>query len=232
MYLLKNVYNADMKNNDAVDLISIDDLLKQLNKLEIQLGQGDPYNRLRYYTKIGWIPNMQRKTINKKVIGHYPNHTLDLIKKIDELKSQNFSNDQISKELKKKNWTINLKNLLMYYKSFPATVGLLLLVVVLILQVYTYKQNEYIIQTNSRPGVNSVPAILESGSFYVPKNRSEVQIKTKNNSINTKVYVSFTQNYKPATKYWVEKDEIGAGFVLKLDTPPVQDANFDWWLSQ
>jgi hypothetical protein len=83
-------------------LISVEDLIEELNKQNIDLGKGDPYNRLRYYTKMGWIPHMIRKKNSKNVIsGHYEEGVLDLIKEIEVLKDENKTNEDISKHLKK-----------------------------------------------------------------------------------------------------------------------------------
>jgi len=83
-------------------LLSVEDLIEELKKQNIDLGKGDPYNRLRYYTKMGWIPHMKRKKNSKNVIsGHYEEVVLDLIKEIEFLKEQNKSNEEISNHLKK-----------------------------------------------------------------------------------------------------------------------------------
>ena len=42
-------------------LISTEKLIEESKTKGIDFGKGDPYNRLRYYTKIGWLPHMQRK---------------------------------------------------------------------------------------------------------------------------------------------------------------------------
>ena len=44
-----------------MELINIKDLIQELKNKNIDFGKGDPYNRLRYYTKIGWIDHMIRK---------------------------------------------------------------------------------------------------------------------------------------------------------------------------
>lgn len=48
-----------------MDFISVEKLIKILKEKNISFGKGDPYNRLRYYTKIGWLPHMTRKKTKK-----------------------------------------------------------------------------------------------------------------------------------------------------------------------
>jgi len=83
-------------------LISVEDLIEELKRQNIELGKGDPYNRLRYYTKMGWIPHMIRKKNSKNVIsGHYAEGVLEIIKEIELLKEENKSNEEISNHIKK-----------------------------------------------------------------------------------------------------------------------------------
>jgi len=54
-----------------MELINTRDLINELKKRNLNLGKGDPYNRLRYYTKIGWIDHMiRKKDSNGVVVGH------------------------------------------------------------------------------------------------------------------------------------------------------------------
>jgi len=48
----------------------------------------------------------------------------------------------------------------------------------------------------------------------------------------SKVYVTFTQNYSPATRYWVSKIENQSGFQLELDSPVSENVEFNWWVSE
>ena len=51
---------------NAPDSVQVIKLIKQAKKEGVQFGRGDPYNRLRYYTKIGWLPHMTRKKTKSK----------------------------------------------------------------------------------------------------------------------------------------------------------------------
>ena len=67
----------------------------------MDFGKGDPYNRLRYYTKMGWLPHMIRKKGDESddVKGHFPAEALNKLLLIEKLKARNLSNDQINKKL-------------------------------------------------------------------------------------------------------------------------------------
>ena len=81
------------------ELYTTDKLIQLAKEAGINFGKTDPYNRLRYYTKIGWLPHMVRKLdpSSGEVLGHYPSHALKTLVKIETLKKQNVTNDKIEK---------------------------------------------------------------------------------------------------------------------------------------
>ena len=81
--------------------ISLKELIKFAKKEGVDLGKGDPYNRLRYYTKMGWLPHMTRK-VNEKgdIEGHYPLWVTDTLKTIQELRVSGTPNEQIEQKIK------------------------------------------------------------------------------------------------------------------------------------
>jgi hypothetical protein len=86
-----------MFNNDLLPLEEIVELSKKKN---VDFGSGEPYNRLRYYTKLGWIPNMIRKKDEEGIVrGHYPKQVVFLLTKIDKYKKAGLDNDQITKKI-------------------------------------------------------------------------------------------------------------------------------------
>ncbi|KKW24820.1 MAG: hypothetical protein VE99_C0006G0013 [candidate division Kazan bacterium GW2011_GWC1_52_13] len=71
---------------------------------EVERLAGVSYNTLRYYTKIGLLPHMIRKTPfpgAPNTIGHYPEEVLETLQKINELKKQGLDNEKIKKTLEK-----------------------------------------------------------------------------------------------------------------------------------
>src|SRR3990172_9961752 len=86
-------------------LIATDDLIKEAEKMGVKFGKGDPYNRIRYYTKMGWLPHMVRKEGK----GNFPNWALDRLVMIERLKDKNFSNEDITKKIEESNRFISVK---------------------------------------------------------------------------------------------------------------------------
>jgi hypothetical protein len=86
-----------MAAEDKKDLIEISQLIERAKALGIKLGKGDPRNRLRYFTKLGLLPNAQRITpkgipivLGKPplAVGAYPVWVLERLAEIDKLKEQ------------------------------------------------------------------------------------------------------------------------------------------------
>ncbi|HOM77767.1 MAG TPA: MerR family transcriptional regulator [bacterium] len=89
-------------------LISAEELIKKAQELGINFGKGEPYNRLRYYTKMGWIPHMQRK--GRDVKGHYPWWVINRLRYIEELRKKGLSKEKITEEVIKIEKLENIKN--------------------------------------------------------------------------------------------------------------------------
>lgn len=90
-----------MSNNSTQNLISFDEVIR-LSKLKgVNFGKGDPYNRLRYYIKIGLLPKASRKSFNGlPPAGALPMETVDRMVEIDEKIKEGKSIQTILKESK------------------------------------------------------------------------------------------------------------------------------------
>jgi len=82
-------------------LIPVDKVIQMAQETGVNFGPGKPYNRLRYYTKIGWIPHMTRK--GKDLKGHYPEWVISRLKLIEELREKDYNNEQITLKLMSEN---------------------------------------------------------------------------------------------------------------------------------
>jgi hypothetical protein len=217
-----------------VEYISIDKLIKQAKSKGVNFGSGDPYNRLRYYTKIGWLPHMTRKADKQgKIKGHYPVSSIDSLLLIEKLKSEGATNEQISKELTTKS---KKDNLITYIRSpeirKQATLYSILIILIIIFAneigaVKLGKTKDIVIKETQ-----DLKQIYSDGTAFVPKNQNKVFVNINTVKPNSKVYITFTQNYSPATRYWVSKIEEQKGFLVELDTPVANNVEFNWWLSQ
>ncbi len=217
-----------------VEYISIDKLIKQAKSKGVNFGSGDPYNRLRYYTKIGWLPHMTRKADKQgKIKGHYPVSSIDSLLLIEKLKSEGASNEQISKELANK----SKKDSLITYIKSPEIRKQAVLYSILIILVVIFANETGAIKLGKTKDMlvietQDLKQIYSDGTAFVPKNQNKVFVNINNVKPNSKVYVTFTQNYSPATRYWVSKIEEQKGFLVELDTPVSNNVEFNWWLSQ
>lgn len=217
--------------------ISLKELIKQAKKEGIDLGKGDPYNRLRYYTKMGWLPHMIRKVNDKGDIeGHYPAWVVETLKNIHQFKNDGTSNDQIEQKIKLQN---NLKKttLLITDKQNQKKLIIYIIVSVLILvllnefnilKIGNSKKN--IIEKQSINTLNT-NYILESGTALLPKNSKSIFVQTNNAKITNRVSITFKDNYSPASRYWVTYSDTQNGFTLETDAPVLNDSGFYWFIS-
>lgn len=219
------------------NLISIENLIESAKKKGIDFGKGDPYNRLRYYTKIGWLPHMIRKVGDKGGIkGHYPEWALGQLVLIEQLKSKGASNEAIAKKIQVRNKFQGLINLVNSKESRSQFVTYLILFSVLIILA-----NQFEILNLGRPKsqlksanidpLQTTVQIVDNGTSFIPKNQNIVFVKSPNARTGMQVNVTFRQNYSPATRYWVSEIRDYNGFVLELDAPVSANAEFVWWLS-
>jgi len=214
--------------------ISIKDLIEKLEKNKVDLGKGDPYNRLRYYTKMGWLPHMERKkTKSGKLSGHYPNWVLKRITTICNFKKQGLSNDEVAKKINTQNQVHSLYNnvnSVEFRKKISKTIFWILLSFVLANEFGLINISKSKKDTISQT-INDVIVITRNGKTNISKGMSGIFVKDKYITQDTKVYVTFTKDYFPATRYWVESINAGEGFYLKLDSPTTMDTEFTWWTS-
>ena len=218
------------------NLIAVKALIQEAKNKGVDFGKGDPYNRLRYYTKIGWIPNMKRKkTEEGGVDGHYPSWVVDRLLEIEDLKREGLTNEEISKKLTQKN-TINIfktliqnpenRTKLVIYGSF------VILCFILLTEFGIIETGKSKSQLIIQPAQQNTPnQILDSGSGIMPSNRDRIFVKTNSVHNNSKVYISFENDYIPATRYWIEDKITLEGFYLQLDAQVLDDAQFNWWVT-
>ncbi len=216
------------------EYISIDKLIKQAKSKGVNFGSGDPYNRLRYYTKIGWLPHMTRRADKQgKIKGHYPTSSIDSLLLIEKLKSEGANNETISKELSNK----SKKESLSTYLRSPEIRKQITLYSILVILIVIFANEIGAIKLGKTKDVliretQNLKQIYSDGTAFIPKNRNKVFVDINTVKPNSKVYITFTQNYSPATRYWVSKIEEQKGFLVELDTPVSNNVEFNWWLSQ
>lgn len=222
------------KTRHMEEFISVEKLIKLAKKRGVDFGKGDPYNRLRYYTKMGWIPHMTRKSDRKgNIKGHYPMWILDRLVNIEDLKKQEIGNDEITKKLEGKSKVQNALNALESKETKNRVLYALVIILILITisnEVGLLKIGKYKYQNTS---FNSeIPnQIISSGTAFVPRDKTNIFIKSKDVSKTSIIYVAFKQNYTPASRYWVENIQDNEGFTVRLDAPVAENSEFSWWIT-
>ncbi len=221
-------------------MLSTEELIIKAKNMGVDFGKGDPYNRLRYYTKIGWLPHMTRQRDSEgNIKGHYPEWVLDQLVTIEKLKEQGESNEEIAKKIEIKSKYTNLLNLI---KSKEVRTQLIsystLLVLVLILAnefgvITLGKQRNDLMEAYSytRNADGSIETVA-SGTSVFPKRQSTHFVKASTLPADAKVHITFTQNFTPATAFWVSEVRAGEGFEIRLDTPVYYDTTFNWWITK
>lgn len=123
---------GEKRQEDALEeLITTEELIERAKESGVNFGHGEPYNRLRYYTKMGWIPHMIRK--GKDVKGHYPEWVINRLKTIETLRKQRLSKEQITIEIQKTERKHNFKNKFLNKKNLQLIALILLGVTILLL---------------------------------------------------------------------------------------------------
>ncbi len=198
----------------------------------VNFGKSNPYNRLRYYTKIGLLPHMERRrNPSGNTVGHYPDWALDRLIYIEKLKDEGMENTEIGKRIEEKHAKQNtvraftnprIRNKVFIYSILLVLAGVFAVELRIIpLGINKYKA------LSSKPISESSDAGY-AGSSFIQANTNTVFVAYENAEVLTKIIVTFTQDYSPATKYWIQKIEPGKGFVLELDTKVFNDTWFNW----
>lgn len=224
------------------NFLSTDELINKAKEKGVKFGNGNPYNRLRYYTKLGWLPHMIRKkgkdSESKSTSGHYQDSTVDRLLLIQKYKQEELSNEEITVKLNTKD---KVKS---FYTSFTSPmvkkkiinyITLFMIFIILlselgIIDIGKSKSTRVILQnTTGAPKENAI--IIDSGTGFLPKNEKSVFVKNRNVVETSKIYISFKEDYSPASRFWVSQQSPNKGFSVELDSVTAQNVEFDWWVS-
>lgn len=224
-----------------MELINIKDLINELKKRNIDLGKGNPYNRLRYYTKIGWIDHMVRKKDqNNIVVGHYPQNVIEKIVEIETLKKDGKSNEEITQILKENRVKghESEKNLVIkdrIFNIFVEKLNINLIILVVIIIGFIFELNNYNSLNEKLPinkiqtdAINTDKKIQETGRNTIPSGKNKIFINSKRINEKSIVLISFEGNIEPATTYFVTQKIIEEGFTVQTNLPLLKDVNFNW----
>ena len=89
------------ENREGQKLLPYSEIIKLARQAGVSFGKGYPYNRLRYYTKIGLLPRAQRRSFGGSPEGCYPQWVVDKLVEIDRKLKQGKSIQSILREQKR-----------------------------------------------------------------------------------------------------------------------------------
>ncbi len=217
--------------------IEVTKIIENAQQKGVDFGKANPYNRLRYYTKIGLLPHMERRrNADGNIVGHYPEWTANRLVLIEKLKSEGFENEEISRkvqELNAKHSTLTaLKN--PNFRSKIATYGVVSLLVLILLAELRIipigiDKNPLQTQTTEAQILNTS---ADAGSYFISKEENTAFVTYENAEPLSKIVITFTQDYSPASKYWIKDIKPGEGFTVELDTKVFDDKWFNWYATK
>jgi hypothetical protein len=217
-----------------MDFVSVEKLIKILKEKNINFGKGNPYNRLRYYTKIGWLPHMTRKKNEEGVItGHYPTSVIDTIEKIELLKQEGRSNEEINLTFKKRE-LINKESIriLDFIKKININYLILLLIIAgFIIEIFRNNSpNEKIINTEiqENKSIVSEKKIVDSGVSFLQKNQNLIFIASGRVSPTSIILLNFFNNIGYNNNYYIKEIKVGQGFYIETNYQVPNESKFNW----
>jgi DNA-binding transcriptional MerR regulator len=214
--------------------IEVNKVIELAQQKGVDFGKANPYNRLRYYTKIGLLPHMERRrNAQGSIVGHYPEWAAERLALIEKLKSEGYENDEISRkiqELNAKHSTLTaLKN--PNFRSQILKYGIIMLLIIIVLT--ELRIIPVGIEKNPINTATTEAQILnqsaDSGSYFVAENENTAFVKYPKAQPLSKIVITFTQDFSPANKYWIKEIKSGEGFTVELDTKVFNDKWFNWY---
>lgn len=217
-----------------MELIAVDELIKKLKESNIDFGKGDPYNRLRYYTKIGLIPHMIRKKNDKNTnSGHFPKETFEKIITIEKLKDSGISNEEIIRKFKNTS-EVSLKH--KFFEIFKENITInkvfiILILLGLIFEIYRFSTVNFL-KTNSLVSnqILSENNNLVSGVSFFPSGQKKVFIPSNIVKENSNILITLRGNIFPATNYFVSEIKENIGFYVETNLEVSKEVKFSWSL--
>lgn len=222
-----------------MELISVEKLIEILKNKNINLGKGDPYNRLRYYTKIGWLPHMVRKKNDAGVIsGHYPISVIDQIIKIEELKDKKADKHEITKILKgnQSNKYAYLENLKNQIKKLNINYFFIFLILLGFATEIIKFDSNYPSDKSSNLSVKDriIPKkeITDSGVSFIPKNQNAIFVPSEKADPTAVILLNFFSDIGPNNRYFIKEIKIGQGFYVETSNQVLNETKFNWVIIQ
>ncbi len=213
-----------------MDLVSIEELIKILKDNNINFGKGDPYNRLRYYTKIGLIPHMTRKkNSNNTNSGHYPKDVISKIIEIEKMKDIGLSNEEIIDKFKAAT-SANRIDYIQFIKDKITVNHLFISLLVLGCIFEIYRAN---LKAPNEPNIKNETGmekhlIVETGINFLSPGQKKVFVPAKQVKQDSNINLSFRGNIFPATQSFISDIKEGLGFIVETNMEVNNEVKFTW----
>jgi DNA-binding transcriptional MerR regulator len=217
-----------------MEYISVENLIKILKERNINFGKGDPYNRLRYYTKIGWLPHMTRmKNETGTITGHYPSSVIEEIIRIEEYKNSGLSNEEITKQLQKNlDQKFNFELIKKVYSKININLIFLTIITIAFLIEITKIGSLYEkinLQNNLKEvPINTEKRIIDYGINFIPKNQNEIFVASSSVVPTSIVMLTFLDDLGYNNNYFIREIIQGQGFYIQTRFPVSKDIKLNW----
>jgi len=213
-----------------MDLVSVEELIKILKDNNINFGKGDPYNRLRYYTKIGLIPHMTRKkNSNNTNSGHYSKDVISKIIEIEKMKELGLSNEEIIDKLKTSSKAGKIDYIQLFRDKITINhLFISLLVLGSIFEIYRgsfHVEKEVNIKNDTALEKH---LIVETGINFVSQGQKKVFVPSKQVKQDSNISITLRGNIFPATQYFVSDIKEGLGFIVETNIEVNSEVKFTW----
>lgn len=216
-----------------MDFISVEKLIKILKEKNISFGKGDPYNRLRYYTKIGWLPHMTRKKNEEGIIsGHYPLYVIQQIETIESLKKEGKTNDEIEKMIKNSKQNDLEIPILQKIKSININYFFIFIILIgIVLELVKYNShNEKTISPTIQENQDIIhdKKIIDSGISFFAKNQNLIFVPSSRVTPISIILLNFYSNLGYNNNYFIKEIKPSQGFYIETNFPVPAEAKFNW----
>ena len=85
--------------------------------------------------------------------------------------------------------------------------------------------------TAQKVNIPTTPANSASaGEGTITAATQQITINTHAVTAQSLIYITFTDDYAPAIRYWIESKVAGTSFTIKLDKTVTSNTKFNWWI--
>jgi hypothetical protein len=226
---------SDRVASTAADVVSlnkkVDDIISSLSAMPVMpvnvssaadLGLGENV-QLSTATVSGNLNVLGKATVND--LGVTGNVSLGLLKINGLDDNGNASINTLSGDLKLQNYGMGGLNILSGKVTIDKNGNVNIQKTVTAKTINTEKIN-----ITTATATTSAVLSASAGTATINQNSDSVIIKTTAVTGNSLIYVTFSGDYSPAVRYWIDSKVAGNSFTVKLDAAVNNSVKFNWWI--